>query len=70
LRAIVDAGTTVVLVDHDMDLVLTVCDVVHVIESGHRIASGPPEAVRRHEGVAAAYLGVTTTSAPAGGAQG
>jgi branched-chain amino acid transport system ATP-binding protein len=70
LRAIVDAGTTVVLVDHDMDLVLTVCDVVHVIESGRRIASGPPEDVRRHERVAAAYLGVNTTGAPAGGAQG
>ncbi|HLM63386.1 MAG TPA: ATP-binding cassette domain-containing protein [Acidimicrobiales bacterium] len=57
LRAVVAAGTTVVLVDHDMDLVLGVCDVVHVIEGGRHIATGPPDEIRRDPRVAAAYLG-------------
>jgi branched-chain amino acid transport system ATP-binding protein len=58
LRAVVDAGTTVVLVDHDMDLVLDVCDVVHVVDSGRLLASGSPDEVRRDDRVVAAYLGV------------
>jgi branched-chain amino acid transport system ATP-binding protein len=58
LRAIVDAGTTVLLVDHDMDLVLNVCDLVHVIEGGRHIASGSPDEIRSHDRVAAAYLGI------------
>jgi branched-chain amino acid transport system ATP-binding protein len=63
LRAMVDAGTTVLLVDHDMDLVLNVCDVVHVMEGGRHITSGTPDEVRSHERVAAAYLGIGSTSA-------
>jgi branched-chain amino acid transport system ATP-binding protein len=67
LRAIVETGTTVLLVDHDMDLVLTVCDRVHVIDGGRHIASGTPDEVRRHERVAAAYLGIDSTKAAHGG---
>jgi branched-chain amino acid transport system ATP-binding protein len=63
LRAMVDAGTTVLLVDHDMDLVLNVCHEVHVMEGGRHITSGPPDEVRSHERVAAAYLGIGSTSA-------
>jgi branched-chain amino acid transport system ATP-binding protein len=58
LRAMVEAGTAVLLIDHDMDLVLDVCDVVHVVDSGRHIASGTPAEVRRDERVVAAYLGV------------
>jgi branched-chain amino acid transport system ATP-binding protein len=58
LRAVVGAGTAVLLIDHDMDLVLDVCDVVHVIDSGRHIASGTPAEVRHHDRVVAAYLGV------------
>ncbi len=68
LRAIVEAGTTVLLVDHDMDLVLNVCDRVHVIEQGRHIASGTPDEVRRHERVAAAYLGIGSAEAARRGA--
>jgi len=57
LRRIVDTGVAVLLVDHDMELVLGVCDEVHVIERGRLIASGPPSAVRDDEQVVAAYLG-------------
>ncbi|MGH9191949.1 MAG: ABC transporter ATP-binding protein [Acidimicrobiales bacterium] len=69
LRAIVDAGTTVLLVDHDMDLVLNVCDLVHVIEGGRHIASGSPEEVRSHARVAAAYLGIDPAEGARGGVQ-
>jgi branched-chain amino acid transport system ATP-binding protein len=58
LRAVVAAGTAVLLIDHDMDLVLDVCDVVHVIDGGRHIASGTPAEVRVDERVVAAYLGV------------
>jgi branched-chain amino acid transport system ATP-binding protein len=58
LRAVVEAGTAVLLIDHDMDLVLDVCDVVHVVDGGRHIAVGTPADVRGDELVVAAYLGV------------
>jgi ABC-type branched-subunit amino acid transport system ATPase component len=59
LLAIVAAGTTVLLVDHDMDLVLNVCDEVHVLERGRLLTSGTPDAIRRDDRVVAAYLGAS-----------
>jgi branched-chain amino acid transport system ATP-binding protein len=57
LRALLGPGLTMLLVDHDMGLVLSVCDHVYVIDFGRVIASGPPAAVRSDERVVAAYLG-------------
>jgi branched-chain amino acid transport system ATP-binding protein len=57
LRELAAAGTAVLLVDHDMRLVLDVCDRVTVLDGGRVIAEGPPAAVRADEGVVAAYLG-------------
>ncbi|HEU5158546.1 MAG TPA: ABC transporter ATP-binding protein [Streptosporangiaceae bacterium] len=57
LRAVVDAGTATLLVDHDMGLVLSVCDHVVVLNFGEVIAQGPPDVVRGDPGVVAAYLG-------------
>lgn len=57
LRAVVDHGVTVLLVDHDMSLVLTVCDYLYVIEFGRLIAQGTPAQIRSNELVIAAYLG-------------
>ena len=57
LGAVVRAGVSVLLVDHDVSLVLGVCDRIHVIESGALIASGAPETVRADPRVVAAYLG-------------
>jgi branched-chain amino acid transport system ATP-binding protein len=57
LREVVDAGTSMLLVDHDMGLVLGISDYVVVLEFGRVIAQGLPEAVRGDARVIAAYLG-------------
>lgn len=57
IRDIVDDGPGALLIDHDIDLVLKVCDVVYVVEFGKLIFSGPPSAVRNDPRVVAAYLG-------------
>ncbi|HEY7381626.1 MAG TPA: ABC transporter ATP-binding protein [Gaiella sp.] len=57
LRQVVEAGTAMLLVDHDMGLVLGISDHVVVLEFGKVIARGAPDTVRRDEKVVAAYLG-------------
>jgi branched-chain amino acid transport system ATP-binding protein len=59
LRAVVGGGTAVVLVDHDMGLVLSVCDHVVVLDFGKVIARGRPDEVRSDSKVVEAYLGRT-----------
>lgn len=58
LRVVADHGTAILLVDHDMELVLTVCDRVIVLDLGTCIACGTPEEIRAHPDVLRAYLGV------------
>jgi branched-chain amino acid transport system ATP-binding protein len=57
LRRLPLRGTSVLLVDHDMALVLGVCDEVHVLDFGRVIATGPPSQVRSDPAVVSAYLG-------------
>jgi branched-chain amino acid transport system ATP-binding protein len=57
LREIVDRGTPILLIDHDMGLVLGISDRVVVLEFGKVIAAGTPSDVRADARVVAAYLG-------------
>jgi branched-chain amino acid transport system ATP-binding protein len=66
LRAAVSAlpaGVTTLLIDHNLDLVWSVCDTVTVLAQGRHLATGTPEEVRADEAVRAAYL--TVPQAPA-----
>jgi len=58
LRRLVDDGiTTIMLVDHDMDLIFSLCDYVHVLNFGKLLAGGRPGQVRENPDVLRAYLG-------------
>jgi branched-chain amino acid transport system ATP-binding protein len=50
-------GRGILLVEHDMDAVFALADRLTVMADGHMIASGPPDFVRNHPAVRAAYLG-------------
>jgi ABC-type branched-subunit amino acid transport system ATPase component len=63
LRDICVSGVSMLLVDHDMNLMLGLCDVLYVLDFGSVIASGTPEQVRADEKVIGAYLGTTRASA-------
>jgi branched-chain amino acid transport system ATP-binding protein len=55
-----DDGLTILLVEHDMALVMDVCDRIHVLDFGEVIAVGTPDEVRSDPRVREAYLGTST----------
>jgi branched-chain amino acid transport system ATP-binding protein len=57
LRRLAGEGLAVCLVEHDMSLVMDVCETIHVLDYGRMIAVGPPDAVRSDPAVVEAYLG-------------
>jgi branched-chain amino acid transport system ATP-binding protein len=52
-----DHGAGVLLIDHNMALIMDVCDRIHVLDQGRTLAEGTPEAIRGNLDVVAAYLG-------------
>jgi sulfate-transporting ATPase len=57
IRDIAAGGTAVLLVDHDIALVLSVCDYIYVLDFGKLILEGDPQSIRADRGLADAYLG-------------
>jgi len=57
IRKIRDMGITVVLVEHDMELVMDICDRIVVLNLGKKLAEGTPREIQENPEVVAAYLG-------------
>ena len=57
IRKIRDSGVTVVLVEHDMELVMDICDRIIVLNLGRKLAEGTPREIQENQAVISAYLG-------------
>jgi branched-chain amino acid transport system permease protein len=64
IRRINERGVTIVLIEHHMDVVTELCNVVTVLDGGRVIAEGTPDQVKREPSVIAAYLGSVDPTEP------
>src|SRR5262249_61875473 len=60
IAALRDRGLTLLLVEHDVKSVLSLCDRITVVDFGRKIAEGPPEVIARDARVIEAYLGAAS----------
>jgi branched-chain amino acid transport system ATP-binding protein len=63
IQKIRNLGVTIMLVEHDMKVVMGICERVVVINFGEKLCEGPPAYVQEHPDVCAAYLGKGTFDA-------
>jgi branched-chain amino acid transport system ATP-binding protein len=63
LRSLADEGMAILMVEHDMELVMKVCEWIHVLDYGAMLAVGTPEEIQSNPDVLDAYLGAEPVSA-------
>jgi len=57
IRSVADSGVTVIVVEHNMRLIMSICEEIFVLDRGRLLTYGPPKAVQEDARVIAAYLG-------------
>ena len=57
VKKILDKGVTILMIEHDMELAMDVCDYIYVLENGKLLAKGTPQEIQNHAEVVRAYLG-------------
>jgi branched-chain amino acid transport system ATP-binding protein len=63
VRRVRDRGVTILLVEHDMQAVMGLCDRITVLNFGQLLSEGAPDEIRRHPAVIEAYLGAASGAA-------
>ena len=57
IRRLPDRGMAVLIVEHNMKVIMEICDRIHVLDYGKKIASGTPDGIRNNPKVIESYLG-------------